>query len=214
MYGPNPNSTTPIPVAPQVVFLKNVVDHPFIEVGDFTYWDNPDGEHDFTKNVLYHFDFIGDKLIIGKYCAIANNVTFVMNGGNHAMHGPSTYPFYIFGNGWEVAAPEPGTLPYKGDTTIGHDVWIGTGVVIMPGVTIGNGAIIGSYSVVTQNVPDYAIVGGNPAAVLRHRFTADDIDTLLGIAWWNWSTEQVTKAIQVISSGDVEQLKDIAENLS
>src|SRR5690606_1618891 len=111
----------------------------------------------FERNVLYHFPFIGDKLIIGRFCAIARGVKFIMNGANHKLSGISTYAFQIFGGGWESAMPEPGEFPYKGDTVIGNDVWIGYDALIMPGVRIGNGAIVSSRSVVVRDVPAYAV---------------------------------------------------------
>lgn len=210
MAGPNPDDIAPIAGVEQIVFLKNIVTNPNIIVGDYTYLDDPHGRRDFSANVLYHFDFIGDKLIIGKFCAIANNVTFIMNGGNHASHGVSTFPFFIFGNGWEQHAPVPGTLPFKGDTEVGNDVWIGTGAVIMPGVKIGDGAVIGSYAVVIKDVPAYAVVGGNPATVLRRRFCDDDIAQLMAIAWWHWPVEKITEHMKIISSGDVGSLSALA----
>ena len=83
MNGPNPNNPSPMEGFPQVGFLKNYITSINIEVGDYTYYDDPDGPENFEKNVLYHFDFIGDRLIIGKFCAIAKDVTFIMNGANH-----------------------------------------------------------------------------------------------------------------------------------
>ncbi|EMV0255810.1 CatB-related O-acetyltransferase, partial [Vibrio cholerae] len=170
MYGPNPNDKEPMKGFPQVGYLKNYIKSPNIEVGDYTYYDDPNGPENFESNVLYHFPFIGDKLKIGKFCAIAKDVKFIMNGANHSMSGFSTYPFFIFGNGWETSAPQVGELPYKGDTVIGNDVWLGYESTIMPGIKIGDGAIVASKSVVTQDVPPYSIVGGNPAKVLKHRF--------------------------------------------
>ncbi|WP_145577725.1 Vat family streptogramin A O-acetyltransferase [Yersinia alsatica] len=182
MYGPDPSNTHPMKGFPQVCFIKNTVTNPNIIVGDFTYYDDPENSENFERNVLYHFPFIGDKLIIGKFCAIAKGVQFIMNGANHKLSGFSTYPFYIFGNGWEKAAPQVGDLPYKGDTIIGNDVWIGYQALIMPGVKIGNGAIISSRSVVTSDVPAYAVVGGNPAKVIKKRFTDETIASLEKLA--------------------------------
>lgn len=194
---------------PQVGYLKNFITSPNIEVGDYTYYDDPDGPEHFEKNVLYHFDFIGDKLIIGKFCAIAKNVTFIMNGANHQSTGFSTYPFFIFGNGWEKSAPQPGDLPFKGNTEIGNDVWIGYNATIMPGVKIGNGAIIASKSVVTNDVPAYAVVGGNPAKIIKQRFDDKTINALLSIAWWDWSSDKITAHLDAITQNNLDLLSKL-----
>jgi virginiamycin A acetyltransferase len=206
MQGPNPNDKTPMKGVAQVGYLKNFITRDNIIVGDYTYYDDPQGPERFEQNVLYHFDFIGDKLIIGKFCAIAKDVQFIMNGANHKTSGFSTYPFYIFANGWEKAAPEAGDLPYKGDTTIGHDVWIGFEATIMPGVNVGHGAIIASKSVVTGDVPPYAVVGGNPAKVIKSRFDDETIAQLLDIAWWDWSAQQITDNLELIVNNDLVAL--------
>ncbi|WP_071818312.1 Vat family streptogramin A O-acetyltransferase [Kangiella koreensis] len=206
LNGPNPNDKEPLKGFPQVGFLKNFISSPNIEVGDYTYYDDPDGPENFEANVLYHFPFIGDKLKIGKFCAIAKGVKFIMNGANHKVSGFSTYPFYIFGNGWEKVLPGEGELPYKGDTVIGHDVWLGYESTIMPGVSIGDGAIVASKSVVTADVPAYSIVGGNPAKVLKLRFDEATIEKLLSIAWWNWSAEKITENLEAIVNSDIEAL--------
>lgn len=208
MHGPDPSSTHPMEGFPQVCFIKNTIKNPNIIIGDFTYYDDPEGPENFERNVLYHFPFIGDKLIIGKFCAIAKGVQFIMNGANHKLSGFSTYPFYIFGNGWEKAMPQAGELPYKGDTVIGNDVWIGYKALIMPGVNIGNGAIISSRSVVTSDVPAYTVVGGNPAKVIKKRFTDETIAILEELAWWNWSVEKITQNITAIMSSDIEALRN------
>ena len=194
---------------PQVGYLKNFITSPNIEVGDYTYYDDPDGPEHFEKNVLYHFDFIGDKLIIGKFCAIAKDVTFIMNGANHKSTGFSTYPFFIFGNGWEKSAPQPGDLPFKGNTEIGNDVWIGYNATIMPGVKIGSGAIIASKSVVTNDVPAYAVVGGNPAKIIKQRFDDKTINALLSIAWWDWSNDKITAHLDAIIQNNLDLLSKL-----
>ncbi|NIG22161.1 Vat family streptogramin A O-acetyltransferase [Pantoea sp. Al-1710] len=208
MHGPDPSNTHPMEGFPQVCFIKNTIKNPNIIVGDFTYYDDPEDSENFERNVLYHFPFIGDKLIIGKFCAIAKGVQFIMNGANHKLSGFSTFPFYIFGNGWENAMPQAGDLPYKGDTVIGNDVWIGFDALIMPGVKIGNGAIISSRSVVTSDVPAYTIVGGNPAKIIKKRFPDETIATLEKLAWWNWPVEKITKNITAIMSDDIEKLRN------
>lgn len=207
MNGPSPENRYPMEGFDQVMFIKNFITNPNIIIGDYTYYDNPAGPEEFEKSVLYHFPFIGDKLIIGRFCAIARGVEFVMNGANHAMSGFSTYPFYIFGNGWEGSAPAPEELPYKGDTVIGNDVWIGYGATIMPGVKIGDGAVIASKSVVVKDVPPYAIVGGNPAVVIRKRFDEATVTALQEIAWWNWDAAKITRNLEAITHQDIEALR-------
>ena len=194
---------------PQVCFIKSTITNPNIIVGDYTYYDDPDDPENFERNVLYHFPFIGDKLIIGKFCAIARGVQFIMNGANHKISGISTYPFQIFGNGWEKVMPRPGDLPFKGDTIVGNDVWMGYEALIMPGVTIGNGAIVSSRSVVVSDVAAYTIVGGNPAKPIRERFSQQAITSLEEIAWWHWPIERVTEHLDLIVSGDVEALSRV-----
>jgi virginiamycin A acetyltransferase len=192
---------------PQVCFIKNTVTNPNIIVGDYTYYDDPEDSENFERNVLYHYPFIGDKLVIGKFCAIARGAKFIMNGANHKLSGISTYPFQIFRNGWEKVTPGLDALPYKGDTVIGNDVWIGYEALIMPGVKIGNGAIVSSRAVVTSDVPAYTVVGGNPATPIKQRFSPEVIERLEAIAWWNWPVEKITRHLTVIVAGDIEALR-------
>lgn len=206
---PNPDEKHPMEHALRVGFLKNFITSENIIVGDYTYYDDSKGAENFEKNVLYHYPFIGDKLIIGKFCAIATDVEFIMNGANHLMASFSTYPFWIFGKDWAKVMPDLKDLPYKGDTIIGNDVWIGYKTTIMPGVKIGDGAIIAAKSVVTKDVPPYAIVGGNPAKVIKYRFDADIIEQLLRIAWWDWTIETITQNLQAIIQNDIERLNKI-----
>jgi virginiamycin A acetyltransferase len=207
MTGPDPRTRHPMEGFPQVGFLRNVITRPNIIVGDYTYYDDPGGVERFEQNVLYHFPFIGDKLIIGKFCALAADVKFVMNGANHLMSGISTYPFYIFGNGWERTMPSLDALPKKGDTVVGNDVWIGYDSLIMPGVRIGDGAIVASRSVVVSDLPAYAIAGGNPARVIRRRFPDDVVTALLEIAWWDWEADKITRNLEHIMAADPNALR-------
>lgn len=206
MLGPSPDTRHPIEGAERVGFLKNFITRPTIEVGDYTYYDDPKGVERFEENVLYHFDFIGDRLVIGRFCSIAAETRFIMNGGNHATTWFTTFPFPVFGNGWEEAAPD--SWPHRGDTVVGHDVWIGYGATIMPGVTIGNGAIVASRSVVTRDVEPYAVVGGNPAEVIRYRFDPEVRARLGEIAWWDWDVAKITRNVKAICSGDLSTLED------
>ncbi len=152
--GPDPRSIHPVPAHPRIVFLKPLIDDPKIEIGDYTYYDDPENARLFaSRNVLHHYDFLGDTLRIGRFCAIATGVRFIMNGANHALTGFSTFPFNIFGGGWEEGF-DIGTITagLRGDTVVGNDVWIGAEAVILPGVTIGDGAVIGAFSVVAKDV--------------------------------------------------------------
>ncbi|MCL4154661.1 UNVERIFIED_CONTAM: hypothetical protein GTU68_009975, partial [Idotea baltica] len=189
---PNKDQKFPLPNYDRLCFLKNVIKNPNIIVGDYTYYDDFENVENFEKNVKYLFDFNGDKLIIGKFCMIASDVTFIMNGANHLTGAISTYPFSIFGEDWS-SAMEGKQFPNKGNTEIGNDVWIGYDATIMPGVKIGDGAIIASKSVVSKNVDPYTIVGGNPAKVIRKRFDDTKIKKLLAMAWWNWPIEKITE---------------------
>ncbi|QQL48685.1 CatB-related O-acetyltransferase [Mucilaginibacter ginkgonis] len=212
-YGPNPATKYPLDGHREMAFLKNIITRPNIIVGDYTYYDDLIDPHNFERNVLYHFDFLGDKLIIGNFCAIASGVQFIMNGANHEIKPISTYPFGIFGNGWEKineGVDLTTKYPFKGDTVIGNDVWIGYGATIMPGVKIGNGAIIASKSVVTKDVPDYAIAGGNPAKLIRMRYDEPIIARLNKIAWWNWSAEKITRHVKLINSTDINALEQVS----
>jgi len=208
MHGPDPSRPHPIEGAERVGFLKNFITRSNIEVGDYTYYDDPAGVERFEENVLYHFDFTGDRLVIGRFCSIAAETRFIMNGGNHATDWFTTFPFPVFGQGWEGAMPE--SWPHRGDTVVGHDVWIGYGATIMPGVSIGNGAIIATRAVVTKAVPDFAIVGGNPAEVIRYRFDETVRGALTEIAWWDWDAEKITRNVRAICSGDLEALREAA----
>ena len=209
--GPDATMVYPLEHHNKLVFLRNIITRPNIEVGDFTYYDDHADPFNFEKNVLYHFDFLGDKLIIGKFCAIASGVQFIMNGANHELAPISTYPFAIFEHGWETineGADMRLKYPFKGDTVIGNDVWIGYGCTIMPGVRIGNGAIIASKAVITKDVPDYAIVGGNPAQTIRMRYDDHTISRLLAIAWWDWGIDKITRNVKLINATDVSALEN------
>ena len=202
---PDANSIFPLSHYDKLCYLKNIIKNPNIKVGDYTYYDDFEDVQNFEKNVKYHFDFIEDKLIIGKFCMIASGATFIMNGGNHLTEAITTYPFAIFGGDWQNAM-EGKSYPSKGDTVIGNDVWIGHDATIMPGVTIGDGAIIATKSVVTKNVAAYSIVGGNPAKEIRKRFDGEKIQQLLNLQWWNWRIEKITKNVKLLTGNDLSEL--------
>lgn len=208
-FGPNPDNIYPNENIKQICFIKNIIKNPNIQIGSYTYYDNADGPEDFESHVTHHYDFIGDKLIIGKFCAVARGIEFVMNGANHRLNSITTYPFNIMGNGWEKSAPSISELPVKGDTIIGNDVWIGQNVTIMPGIHIGDGAIIAANSVVSKNIPAYHIAGGNPAKIIKKRFTNELIQYLLEIKWWDWKADKIFKNLEILCSSDLEKIKNI-----
>ncbi len=205
MTGPNKNERYPLAGYNKLCFLKNIIKNPNIVVGDYTYYDDFEDVYNFEKNVKYHFDFTGDKLIIGKFCMIASGVSFIMNGANHLTEAISSYPFAIFGNGWERAM-DGKAYPSKGDTVVGNDVWIGHQATIMAGVNIGDGAIIAAHSLVTKDVSPYSIVGGNPAKEIRKRFNDTQIKKLLEVQWWNWDIEKITKNVHNLTDNNLDFL--------
>ena len=209
--GPNPNEIFPNPKIPSLCFIKNVIKNPNIIVGEYTYYDDINGAENFESHVTQHYDFIGDKLIIGKFCAIAKGIEFIMNGANHRINAITTYPFNIMKNGWEKSAPSLSDLKLKGNTIIGNDVWIGQNVTVLPAVHIGDGAIIGANSVVAKDIPPYSVAVGNPCEVKRKRFDEDLIEYLLKIKWWDWSAEKIFKNMEALCSGDLSKIKNIID---
>lgn len=199
----------------RIVYLKNVITKPNIEVGDYTiYNDFVYDPRDFEKNnVLYHYPINGDKLKIGRYCSIACGSKFLFTSGNHALASLSTYTFPIFYEEWGLDAKDIcGAWDNKGDIIVGNDVWIGFEAVILSGVTIGDGAIIGARAVVTKDVPPYTIVGGVPAKPIRKRFDDRTIEKLLSLRWWDRDETTVKKAIPAIRSGNVDALEKELNN--
>jgi virginiamycin A acetyltransferase len=209
MDAPDPDRIHPLDSTDRVVFLRPLVKSPKVEVGEYTYYDDPDDPEAFERDcVLY--DVGPERLVIGRYCAIASRVRFILPGANHADIGPSTFPFGIFGGPWETTMDLVMGGPSRGDTVVGHDVWLGYGALVLPGVTIGHGAVVAAASVVASDVPPYAIVAGNPARVVRTRYEADDVDRLLRAAWWDWPPALVTEHARTIMSGEPAEVEAIA----
>lgn len=209
MIGPDPNAIFPNRNIKSLCFIKNIITRPNIIVGEYTYYDDIDGAERFEERVTHHYEFNGDKLIIGKFCAIARGIEFVMNGANHRMCSVSTYPFNIMGGGWEKFAPSMDELPLKGDTVVGNDVWIGQNVTVMPGVHIGDGAVIGANSVVASDVPAYCIAVGNPCRVIKKRFDDELINYLLELRWWDWKPDKIFANMDALCSGDLTKIRNI-----
>lgn len=205
---PDPNAVFPNEFG-TTCFIKNVITAPNIQVGDYTYYDDPDDPTGFERNnVLFNWPEFGDRLIIGKFCAIASGAHFIMGPANHRMGSVSTYPFAVFGGAWEAAVPpHMEQLPRKGDTVVGNDVWIGRNSAILPGVRIGDGAIIAAYSVVTRDVPPYTLAGGNPARPIRQRFDDELTGLLLQLRWWDFAPQALAEFLPVLCDTDLERVR-------
>ena len=148
------------------------------------------GDHTYGYNISTFINpFDSSEIVIGKYCSLAQGVRIISASGRHSLDCISTYPL--------KCSIAPGSIPVqkpeKEDLTtrIGNDVWLGLDSLVMPCVKIGDGAVVGARSVVTSDVPAYAIVAGNPARIIRYRFTPEQIVKLERIAWWDWSDEKV-----------------------
>ena len=186
--------------------LDKTVNHPNIEVGEFSYYSGYQHKHDFVECVRYLHDKRTDvdKLIIGKYCSIGSGAVFMMAGNQgHDTQWISTFPFFFQANIFKEAKSA-----YKkvGNTTIGNDVWIGSEAMIMSGITIGDGAVIAARAVVTKDVPAYSKVGGNPAVHIKSRFNEDEIKQLLEMKWWNWEEKEIKKCMPLICSPNINGL--------
>jgi virginiamycin A acetyltransferase len=209
LFAPDPTALHPIAGQERVVFLRPLVRCARVDVGEYTYYDSDDAPLAFERDaVLYGFG--PERLIIGRFCAIASGVRFLMPGANHADLGPSTYPFGVFGAGWAATMDVVMSVPSRGDTVVGHDVWLGYSALVLPGVEIGHGAVVAAASVVARDVPPYAIVAGNPARVVRMRYSGEDVARLLRAAWWNWPIDVITEHVRTIMTGTAAELEGIA----
>lgn len=205
---PDPNTVFPNEYHTSC-FIKNVVKAPNISIGDYTYYDDAEDPAGFEKNnVLFNYPEFGDRLIIGKFCAIASGVRFIMGPANHRISSVTTYPFHVFGGAWaERTPPHMDQLPRKGDTVIGNDVWIGRESVILPGVKIGDGAIVAACSVVSGDIPPYAVFGGNPARLVKMRFDQELISLLLRFRWWDLDGEELAELLPLLCDPDLEKVR-------
>lgn len=177
------------------LYTRPLLNNPRYSIGDHTY-GKPE-VHDWGD---------GGVLSIGKFTSIAQNVHILL-GGNHRTDWVTTYPFHSIGEGlWPVAKDIQNDRTSKGDVVIGSDVWIGMNTIVLSGIRINEGAVIAAGSVVTKDVPPYAIVAGNPARIIKKRFSEYEIRQLLALAWWNWSDEKVAHHLEALCSGNVYDL--------
>ncbi|MFT0848014.1 CatB-related O-acetyltransferase [Actinomycetaceae bacterium L2_0104] len=206
---PDPDALNPTtrPDLTNVIFLKNQITSPFIEVGDFSYYDDEGTRPPFEQaNVLYLYG--PQRLRIGRFTTIGPGASFLMPGGDHPLVGVSSYPFTMFGGEWtDNTLDEFTALEQRGDTVVGNDVWIGREAVILPGVTIGDGAVVGAHAVVAKDVKPYEIVVGNPARPIRTRFDEAQIALLEQLRWWDWPVEAITRHAALIMTGTPEDLR-------
>ncbi|BBJ00397.1 acetyltransferase [Ferrigenium kumadai] len=157
------------------------------------------GAYTYGAPKIYQWDD-STRLSIGKHCSIAKDVSILL-GGEHRTDWVTTYPFNKFFREVDGITGYPHS---KGDVSIGNDVWIGMGATILSGVTIGDGAVIASHSLVTRDVPPYAIAGGNPARVIRSRFPVDVVRKLQVIAWWDWPIEKIEEGVPLLMHNDID----------
>ncbi|WP_342270755.1 CatB-related O-acetyltransferase [Rickettsia endosymbiont of Orchestes rusci] len=197
------------------VFIKDHVKSKHIIAGDYSYYSGYYHGATFDECVMYldaednryKPDEI-DKLIIGKFCSIATGVKFMMGGTQgHNYNWIASYPLDCFDEDFDnYESVPPKAYRLKGDTVLGNDVWIGAESLIMPGIQIADGAIVGARSLVTKNIGAYEIWGGNPAKLIKKRFSDDDIAKLLQIKWWNWSVNKIKQNLSLLRVSDVESL--------
>lgn len=164
-----------------------------------------------NNSTISAFTYVGRQSVIqntsvGRFCSVANNVFSGL--GNHPVHEFSTSPlFYRINNPFNIKLVECNSdfQEYK-PVEIGNDVWIGARAIILDGVTIGDGAVIAANSIVTKDVPPYAIVGGIPAKIIKYRFNQEKIQYLTDLKWWNWSISEIKLRHQEILLHNVDNL--------
>lgn len=187
--------------------LSDLVTNPNIIVGRYSYYSGWYHGHGFDDCARYLMTEPGvDRLIIGDFCSIGSGAAFMMAGNQgHRNDWASSFPFFYMPEVPHFAGAIDAFQP-AGDTVIGNDVWIGSEAIIMPGVKVGDGAVIGTRALVTRDVEPYAIVGGNPARVIRKRFDDDSIAMLLEMKWWDWDDARLGEAMPLLCSGDIAAL--------
>jgi chloramphenicol O-acetyltransferase type B len=197
------------------IIIKDHVKCRHIIAGEYSYYSGYYHGKSFDDCVMYldeldneEADHETDRLIIGKFCSIASGAKFMMGGTQgHNYNWIAAYSLDAFDDdfdGYKTVPPKG--QKHKGDTVIGNDVWIGVEAMIMPGVKIADGAVIAARAVVTRNVGPYEIWGGNPARLIKKRFTDEEIKKLLQIKWWDWDLATLKRNLDHLRSSDVEIL--------
>ena len=198
---------------PGTVFLAAVIDHPRWEIGAYTYAHAFAPPADWAAHLApWLMPVSAERLVMGRFCQIADGVRFVTASANHRRDGFSTYPFAIFRGCFDENEPSlPGPGP---DTLIGNDVWIGAGATILPGAHLGDGVIVGAGAVVVGNVPPYSVVAGNPARILRRRFYSATVARLRMLAWWDWPIDHILAHEHAICNADISALEAARHDLA
>ncbi len=197
------------------IIIKEHVKARHIIAGDYSYYSGYYHGKPFEDCVMYldaddnhRAEHETDRLVIGSFCSIASGVKFMLGGTQGHNYGwIASYPLDFLEedfDGYNKVAPKAQKL--KGDTVIGNDVWIGVEAMIMPGITIADGSVIGARSLITKNIGPYEIWGGNPAKLIKKRFSDEDIEKLLQIKWWDWEIEKIKENLTLIRSNDVNGL--------
>jgi len=166
------------------------------------------GKHTYGHEILNVWDFgEGAHIEIGNFCSIACNVQIFL-GGNHNTDWITTFPFGHTSKEKFNTVEGKGHPKTNGNVIIGNDVWIGQNSVIMSGVKIGDGVVIANNSHVVKDAEPYSIIGGNPAKIIRKRFSDEHIEFLLSLKWWNWPDEKINEYAPFLCSPDFIKLKE------
>lgn len=160
----------------------------------------------FYKSAMARYSFCGydceiHKASIGSFTSIANQV--VIGGARHPMEWVGMSPVFYKGRDSVRKKFSEYELPYLVETNIGNDVWIGRSAIVLAGISIGDGAVVGAGAVVTKDVPPYAIVAGNPARIIRYRFSKELISRLEMIKWWTLDDEMIKNFSNEIRNPEV-----------
>jgi len=197
---------------PDTVWLSAVIDHPNIDVGDFTYYNDFEPVADYAARIApYLHPGAPERLRIGRFCQFAHGTRFITSSANHPLNWFTTYPFAIFDHDQMPHFAEE--FSRGCDTVIGNDVWTGHGAMVLPGVTIGNGVIVGAGAVVTRDVPAWHVVAGNPARVIRARFDQDLCAQLDRLAWWDRPLDDIRALVPLLAGHDEKALRDTLERI-